>query len=641
MLSSSEGLLRVAYREVAATLSAPAVPSDFFPTNVFDDLAVQRGFLDLRGLALRAYDGKSLAKMAPEWSDDKTAWLSALDAFATVFSDIPDNMPGALNNIGAFHAYVSSGDYRHEPGFDKAAYIVTHDFLKKIFPERHDFKTQIVYSAEELERAQATRGLYAERLERNASLIKAVIEEVPDPQALAHILAGSVGNVRRMDESKDIFEKMLADITSAGLVVPKELLLLLAADDFKDENLKALRRLFSLDHSNDEVVSAERRLKTEEFHLKKQEKKISLYQRSLRRATNTRKKKKIHQRLDGLQHDFAIRESKVAALRTLAQSEEKDRQALGDILKGYKHFFMTHIEPQRQVRQLQDETLDDLYVKYAQDLKMANRIGRQMAQYILSPVSTRLERFQSEGILDSGLLPGIVIDPFSAAAANPYYQRQESFGQKLDTCITLLADKSGSMRGEKIAMAYIAAERLAYWLSTAGVQMEVLSYTDTDYRIYKEFSAPFKPNETKKIMGGLLTGRMSSTPTKEATVWAHDRLLRGPAKRKIMMVLTDGEPDNKGSLLRVHRWIEGSSPIELVGVGIMHDVSDSYERHIYVEKPSDLIESMAAQVRAMMDRPQESYQRLKRTPQSAADFFGVHVDEKKLRSRKVLMEPKI
>ncbi len=162
----------------------------------------------------------------------------------------------------------------------------------------------------------------------------------------------------------------------------------------------------------------------------------------------------------------------------------------------------------------------------------------------------------------------------------------------------------------------------------------MLSYTDQDFRIYKEFSEKSRPNQTKHVMAGMLDGSMGGTPTAEGTIWAHDRALKSPSKRKIMMVLTDGEPTNIQTLKEVNNWIENNSPVELVGVGIMHDVSHSYVRHILVEKPSDLIEKVSAQIRTMMDRPQESYQRIKRTPQSAAKVFGMAVVEEKRRKPK-------
>lgn len=180
-------------------------------------------------------------------------------------------------------------------------------------------------------------------------------------------------------------------------------------------------------------------------------------------------------------------------------------------------------------------------------------------------------------------------------------------------------------------MAYVAAERLAYWLTDAGVQTEVLGYTTDQFKVYKSFQERIQPQQSHDKMSGLLNSPMRGTPTGAATIWAHDRLLATPHQRKILLVLTDGEPD-EGEKIRtadVNYWIENKSPVELAGVGIMHDVSEDYVRHIYVEKPSDLITSVAQQIKAMMDRPMESHRRIRRRPVSAASVFKLKITSEK------------
>lgn len=310
------------------------------------------------------------------------------------------------------------------------------------------------------------------------------------------------------------------------------------------------------------------------------------------------------------------------ALPVNAEQEEKFREIVGK----YQALFSRELKVSKEPRHVsRPQTIEDLYEKFGQDLKKANRAGRQMASFVLSPRASHVEKFQTEGVLDAGQLASIVAEPFGYAAETPYLKRHEKFGQQLDTAITLLVDKSGSMSGEKIAMAYIAAERLGYWLSTAGIQMEVLSYTSNDFRIYKSFSEPHKPTQTKDVMAGMLDGKSGGTPTGEGTVWAHDRLLSMPNKRKILMVLTDGQSNGGIDVDDINDWIETESPVELAGVGIIHDVSPHYDRHIYVEKPSDLITSVAAQIKAMMDRPHESHRRVMRAPRSAAQEFDLKI----------------
>jgi hypothetical protein len=101
------------------------------------------------------------------------------------------------------------------------------------------------------------------------------------------------------------------------------------------------------------------------------------------------------------------------------------------------------------------------------------------------------------------------------------------------------------------------------------------------------------------------------------------------------MVVTDGGSNGNIEVADVNQWIERKSPVELAGVGIMHDVSENYKRHIYVEKPSDLITSVAAQLKAMMDRPVDSHRRIMRRLDPAAKVFNMTmVSEKRHHQQK-------
>jgi cobaltochelatase CobT len=265
-----------------------------------------------------------------------------------------------------------------------------------------------------------------------------------------------------------------------------------------------------------------------------------------------------------------------------------------------------------------NNTIDKLYEDFGKDLIKANRVGRQLAQLVLSPRAPSLERMQEEGVLDPALFSGIIATPFGRAAEKPYMYFDEKFGQQLDTAITLLVDKSGSMAGEKIAMAFVAAERLAHWLNSAGINIEVLSYTYDDFRPYKSFSEPLKAGQGKYKLSGIMDGQQYGTPTAQATIWAHDRLMAAPNARKILMVLTDGEAGDNVAM--VNAWIEAKSPVELVGFGIMHDVRH-YVRAVKVEKPSDLMVSVAGQIKEMIDRPHLSAKRISRRRIIAEEAF--------------------
>jgi hypothetical protein len=643
--------LRVAYREVARSLSGRALDSSLLPAAVFEDLVVQRGFLDMRGHALSSYEPESLKKCAPVNEDHKMSWLAALDAFVGIFNPLPDHMPGFHANIKSFHDYVSSGDYRREKGFDKEAYIITHDFVRRHFPGAQTFNSAIRYDDEQLERAKTKHFLYSQRLEDRAPIIKMVVNDTKDPGALAHMISGAIGDDLRQDELLLYLLQIKAEMQAIGLVLPSKLLDLI--DDPEklnnflngskgegksqlEKNLKALRDIVTSPYEKykkrKEAIESE--IRQEKHNVAQIEQSMARRHSAIRKSRTGNQTSYIKEKIEKSEQKRQRALERISALSgSLAEMSQR-----ADSLKTINQIFSevdTLIRPKKEPTfTVRHSSIEDLYVHYGEDLKKANRVGRQMAQYMSAPFSVHTERFQPEGVLDSAVLGGIVTNPFGYAAENPYFRRHERYGQKLDTSITILVDKSGSMAGEKIAMAYIAAERLAFWLSTASVQIEVLSFTDGDFRIYKEFSERSHPNQTKHVMAGMLSGGMSGTPTTEGTIWAHDRALQSQSKRKIVFVLTDGEPDNKTALLKLNNWIENVSPVELVGVGIMHDVSDSYERHILVSKPSDLIESVAAQVRVMMDRPQESFKRIQRPPISASATFNVCiVGEKKNKSK--------
>ena len=248
--------------------------------------------------------------------------------------------------------------------------------------------------------------------------------------------------------------------------------------------------------------------------------------------------------------------------------------------------------------------------------RLANRLQRRlMAQ------QNRSWQFDlEEGALDPSRLPRIIIDPFQ-----PLSFRQESDTNFRDTVVTLLIDNSGSMRGRPITVAATCADILARTLERCGVKVELLGFTTrawkgglsreswlqsgkpanpgrlTDLRhiIYKAADAPWR--RARKNLGLMMReGLLKENIDGEALDWAHKRLLGRSEQRKILMVISDGAPVddstlsvNAGSYLERHlrhviAEIETRSPVELIAIGIGHDVTRYYRRAVTIVDAEEL-----------------------------------------------------
>jgi cobaltochelatase CobT len=248
--------------------------------------------------------------------------------------------------------------------------------------------------------------------------------------------------------------------------------------------------------------------------------------------------------------------------------------------------------------------------------RLANRLQRRlMAQ------QNRSWQFDlEEGALDPSRLPRIIIDPFQ-----PLSFRQESDTNFRDTVVTLLIDNSGSMRGRPITVAATCADILARTLERCGVKVELLGFTtrawkgglsreswlqsgkpanpgrlnDLRHIIYKAADAPWR--RARKNLGLMMReGLLKENIDGEALDWAHKRLLARSEQRKILMVISDGAPVddstlsvNAGSYLERHlrhiiAEIETRSPVELIAIGIGHDVTRYYRRAVTIVDAEEL-----------------------------------------------------
>ena len=261
--------------------------------------------------------------------------------------------------------------------------------------------------------------------------------------------------------------------------------------------------------------------------------------------------------------------------------------------------------------------------------KLANRLQRRL----MAQQNRSWDFDQEEGLLDAARLARVVVSPGSSLSYK--VERETDFR---DTVVTLLIDNSGSMRGRPISIAAISADILARTLERCGVKTEILGFTtrawkggqaretwlqagrppqpgrlnDVRHIVYKKADEPWRRARTNlglMMREGLLKENIDG----EALLWAHARLLARPEERRILMVISDGAPVddstlsvNSGSYLERHLrqvigWIEGKSPVELVAIGIGHDVTRYYARAVTIMDADQLGGTIIEQLAALFD----------------------------------------
>jgi len=242
--------------------------------------------------------------------------------------------------------------------------------------------------------------------------------------------------------------------------------------------------------------------------------------------------------------------------------------------------------------------------------RLANRLQRR-----LMAKQTRSWDFDlEEGLLDTGRLSRVVTNP-----THPLSFKQEKDTNFRDTVVSLLIDNSGSMRGRPISVAAMSADILARTLERCGVKVEILGFTtrawkggqarekwlgagkpsgpgrlnDLRHIVYKSADSPWR--RARKNLGLMLReGLLKENIDGEALIWAHERLLARSEQRRILVIISDGAPVddstlsvNAGNYLERHlrqviEWIETSSPVELLAIGIGHDVTRYYQRAVTI-----------------------------------------------------------
>ncbi len=261
--------------------------------------------------------------------------------------------------------------------------------------------------------------------------------------------------------------------------------------------------------------------------------------------------------------------------------------------------------------------------------RLANRLQRRL----MAQQNRSWDFDQEEGLLDAARLTRVVVSPGHALSYK--IERDTEFK---DTVVTLLIDNSGSMRGRPISIAAISADILARTLERCGVKTEILGFTtrawkggqsreawlsdgrpanpgrlnDLRHIIYKKADEPWR--RARRNLGLMMReGLLKENIDGEALLWAHTRLLARPEDRRILMVISDGAPVDDSTLSvnqagyleshlrKVIDWIEKQSPVQLVAIGIGHDVTRYYKRAVTIMDAEQLGGTIIEQLASLFE----------------------------------------
>jgi cobaltochelatase CobT len=265
--------------------------------------------------------------------------------------------------------------------------------------------------------------------------------------------------------------------------------------------------------------------------------------------------------------------------------------------------------------------------------RLANRLQRRL----MAQQNRSWEFDLEEGYLDPARLPRLVIEEMNGRYASLSFKREQDTTFR-DTVVTLLIDNSGSMRSRPITVAATCADILARTLERCGVRVEILGFTtkawkggqsreawlgqgkpatpgrlnDLRHIVYKSADQPWR--RAKRNLGLMMReGLLKENIDGEALLWAHARMLQRPEQRRILMMISDGAPVddstlsvNPGNYLERHLravidHIETKSPVELIAIGIGHDVTRYYRRAVTIVDAEELAGAMTEQLAGLFE----------------------------------------
>ena len=352
------------------------------------------------------------------------------------------------------------------------------------------------------------------------------------------------------------------------------------------------------------------------------------------------KQEEDQNRLDGDYDfdDYSINEQLVDTDSEEQSSESVvQRMNIDTINKNY-NIYTTQFDEIAKAEKLESEeeitklrnNLDQQLVGF-QDLitKLANKLQRQL----LAKQNRSWEFDLEEGLLDSSKLPRVIMDPHHSLS----FKKEKDLDFK-DTVVTLLIDSSGSMRGRPITIAALCADILSRTLERCSVKVEILGFTTKNWKggksreVWNNNNKPKNPGrlndlrhiiyknadthwrQSKKNIGLMLKeGLLKENIDGEAILWAFNRLKKRKEERKILMVISDGAPVddstlsvNSGDFLEKHlkkmvKFIENKTDIEILAIGIGHDVSRYYSKAIKITDVQELADVMISELSGLFE----------------------------------------
>tara|TARA_B100001057_G_scaffold2655_1_gene2460 strand:- start:5684 stop:7486 length:1803 start_codon:yes stop_codon:yes gene_type:complete len=356
-----------------------------------------------------------------------------------------------------------------------------------------------------------------------------------------------------------------------------------------------------------------------------------------------REENKDQQTEANLDSDYDIDELKLDEQLLDADTDQQNseqiiqKKSINDLNLEYK-IFTTKFDEIIKAENLENadeatklrKTLDQQLIGF-QDIvtKLANKLQRQL----LAKQNRAWDFDLEEGLLDSSKLPRIIMDPFNSLS----FKKEKDLDFK-DTVVTLLIDNSGSMRGRPITIAAICADILSRTLERCSVKVEILGFTTKNWKggqsreFWNKHEKPKMPGrlndlrhiifksadthwrQAKNNLGLMLKeGLLKENIDGEAISWAFSRLKKRREERKILMVISDGAPVddstlsvNSGDFLEKHlkkmvKFIEEKTEIEVLAIGIGHDVSRYYNRAIKITDVNELGDVMVSQLSSLFD----------------------------------------
>ena len=360
-------------------------------------------------------------------------------------------------------------------------------------------------------------------------------------------------------------------------------------------------------------------------------------------SEDEQEKTKQEEEQNGLDGDYDFDDHSINEQLVDTDSEEQSSESvlqrinIDTINKNY-NIYTTQFDEIAKAEKLESEeeitklrnNLDQQLVGF-QDLitKLANKLQRQL----LAKQNRSWEFDLEEGLLDSSKLPRVIMDPHHSLS----FKKEKDLDFK-DTVVTLLIDSSGSMRGRPITIAALCADILSRTLERCSVKVEILGFTTKNWKggksreIWNNNNKPKNPGrlndlrhiiyknadthwrQSKKNIGLMLKeGLLKENIDGEAILWAFNRLKKRKEERKILMVISDGAPVddstlsvNSGDFLEKHlkkmvKFIENKTDIEILAIGIGHDVSRYYSKAIKITDVQELADVMISELSGLFE----------------------------------------